>query len=187
MTNATRARIPDATLVSVILERIARDLGTVLGQELSFAPPTATRAIARPAGEGLVHISFKLGLVKDGELSGHGTLLVPLPEAITMACLLLMMPEDSVAARREETLLDLALKDALLEISSMIAGAVNTALAELGASGWSVRTEGCQGVRAGVRPAIQYQEGRELVIGRATTCFEPYPTFEVLLILPPVD
>ena len=50
--------------------------------------------------------------------------------------------------------------------------------------GLSVRTAGCQGVRAGVRPALAYAEGDELIVGRAKVRIHSFPWFEAILILP---
>lgn len=174
----------DAQLVGAILRRLNLDLGMMLGRELAFAAPRLERARTRPAGQGSIHISFKLAFRPEGGEHRHGALLVPLASAITMACSLLMMPEETVMQRREEAVLDPALKDAMLEIGSMIGGATNTVLAELGLAGWSARSEGCQGVRADVRPAFSYPEGSELVVGRVATTFEPFPPFELLLLVP---
>jgi hypothetical protein len=178
--------VTDPALVGGILRRLNADLGMILGRELVFAAPRLERVGARPAGKGCIHISFKLAFRSESGAKRHGALLVPLPDAITMACFLLMIPEETVTARREETSLDTALKDAMLEIGNMIGGATNTALAELGLAGWSARSEGCQGVRADVRPAFPYTEGSELVVARVETNLEPFAPFELLLLLPPM-
>lgn len=186
MTNATSARIQDSTLIGTILERVGQSLEAIMGCDLGQSALTVARERTRPAGKATVHISFKLGFSHDGGRTLHGALLVPLPEAITMACFLLMMPEDAVASRRAELTLDPSLKDAMLEIGNLIGSAGNTALAALGAAGWSVRSEGCQGVRADVRPAFPYAEGDELVVGRVTARLAPFPPFELILMLPPL-
>lgn len=181
----SEATIPtDAQFVEAFLKRFNANLGMILGRDFSFAPPRLERARTRPAGQGSIHISFKLAFTPEGGEKRHGALLVPLAGAITMAGYLLMMPEETVAQRREETALDSSLKDALLEIGNMIAGATNTVLAELGLAGWSARSEGCQGVRADVRPAFPYREGSELLVARTTTTLEPHPPFELLLLVP---
>src|SRR5439155_229332 len=72
----------------------------------------------------------------------------------------------------------------MLGRGNMIGSATGTALAELGLARWSVRSEGCQGVRAGVRPALSYVEGSELVVGRITTRLDPFPACQLVLILP---
>ncbi len=187
MSNATGTPIQDASLAGGILAGIARDLGTLLGHDLVLASPALERVTSRPAGQGQVHISFKLGLEREGAPRRYGALLVPLPDAITMATYLLMIPEETVAVRREETSLDPMLKDALLEIGNMIGAASHSALVGLGASGWSLRSEGCQGVRPDVRPAFPYQEGSELVVARTSARFEAFPPFELILMLPPLD
>jgi hypothetical protein len=186
MTNATTARIPDATLIDTILERVGQSLEAIMGCGLGHEGLTVTREKARPAGKGMIHVSFRLGFRHDGGATLHGALLVPLPEAITMACLLLMLPEEAVASRRSEAALDPSLKDAMFEIANLVGSACNAALAALGAAGWSACSEGCQGVRADVRPAFPYAEGGELVVGRATTSLAPFPPFELILIVPPL-
>jgi len=103
-----------------------------------------------------------------------------------MASLLLMRSEEEIAERRGLQHLDAAQKDALLEIGSLIGASLNTAVAELGLAGWSARSEGCQGVRAGVRPAFPYEEGSELIAGRAAGRIAGFPDFELLLLLPPL-
>ena len=174
----------DAALVSGVLGRMARDLGTVMGHDVRLGSPLVTRARARPAGAGGVHISFKLCFSAAAGEEKHGALLVALREALTMGCYHLMLPDERVAALREEPAPDAALKDALLELGSMLGGAAGTALAELGLAGWSVRSSGCQGVRAGVRPAFPYAEGSELVVARLPAELEPFPPFELILLLP---
>jgi hypothetical protein len=184
---ATLSTASDHALVQAVLERVAGDLSSVIGREVGLIGLDSRRERARPAGKDTVHISFKLGLRRDGGPARFGALLVPLPEAVSVACYLLMLPEDGVAARRAETTLDWALKDALLEVGNMVGNASNTALASLGAAGWSARSEGCQGVRPDVRPAFPYEEGSDLIVGRATARIEPFPPFELLLILPALD
>lgn len=183
----TRVPIEDATLIRGVLTRVARELATMIGHELALEPPAVERALARPAGKGAVHISFKLALEREGGSKRFGALLVPLADAITLASYLLMTPEDALARRRAETRLDPALKDAMLELGSLIASAGQTALAEIGAAGWSMSAEGCQGVRADVRPAFPYSEGSALAVGRARARLEPFEPFELLLILPALD
>jgi hypothetical protein len=186
MTVESLPPLTDSGLIQAILGRMAQDLGMLMGHDLELNGLDVSRARTRPAGKDRIHISFKLGLTQDGGAKRFGALLVPLPEAITMAGFLLMMPLESLAPRRNDSALDSALKDALLEIGNMIGSASNTALASLGAAGFAMRSEGCQGVRPDVRPAFPYQEGAELVVGRATARFEPFPPFELILMLPPL-
>ena len=181
---SARAPIQDTTLVREVFARVTRDLTAILGLELELSGQLVERLRFRPAGKRQIHLSFKLGFEREGQARRHGALLVPLPEAATMAGSLLMLPGEAIARCRASTSLDLAAKDALLEIGSMVAAACSTALAELGVAGVSVRSEGCQGVRADVRPAFPYEEGSELVVGRASASIGPFPPFEMLLLLP---
>jgi len=186
MPHAPRARIQDSALIGTILEHVGRSLDAIMGCDLGHSGLTVARERTRPAGKWTIHISFKLGFSQEDGRKLHGALLVPLPEAITMACFLLMMQDDAVASRRQELTLDPSLKDAMLEIGSLIGSAANTALAALGAAGWSVYSDGCQGVRPDVRPAFPYEEGDELVVGRVTARLAPFPPFELILMLPPI-
>jgi hypothetical protein len=186
MTHATSPRIQDTRLISTILERVGQSLEAILGCDLVRSGLTVARERTRPAGEATIHISFKLGFSQGGGRRLHGALLLPLPDAITMACYLLMMPEDAVLSRRHELTLDPPLKQAMLELGNLIGSASTTAMAYLGAAGWSVRSEGCQGVRADVRPAFPYDEGDELVVGRVTGRLVPFPPFELILMVPPL-
>ena len=174
----------DEAYVSAVFRHVANDLGMILGQELSFEDERAERVSARPAGPGQVHISFKFALLGADGAERHGALLVPLPDAIAMACFLLMIPEETVTPWRQVTTIDPALKDAMLEIGSMVGSAMGSALKELELAGWSARTAGCQGVRADVRPAFPYAEGSDLVVGRARTQLARFAPFELILMLP---
>ncbi len=177
----------DEAFVAAVFRRVANDLGMILGQALSFEDERTERVAARPAGPGQVHISFKFALQGAHGVERHGALLVPLPDAIAMACFLLMIPEETVTPWRQVTTLDPALKDAMLEIGSMVGSATGSALKDLELAGWSARTTGCQGVRADVRPAFPYEEGSALVVGRARTQLGSFEPFELLLMLPALD
>src|SRR5688500_23569 len=120
MTNSLSASAADTALIGTVLRCVASDLGVILGEPFYIENERVERVHERPAGSGKIHISFKLGLKSDNARIKHGTLLMPLPEAITMACLLLMIPSETVALRRNESKLDAGLKDAMLEIGNMI-------------------------------------------------------------------
>lgn len=181
---ASTAPLQDTTLVREAFARMTRDLTAILGIDLDLAGQLVERMRFRPAGRREIHISFKLAFERERGPRRFGALLVPLPEAVTMAGSLLMLPGEVIARRRASSSLDLAAKDALLEIGCMIAAACSGALAEVGVAGVSVRSEGCQGVRPDVRPAFPYEEGSELVVGRASACIQPFAPFEMLLLLP---
>ena len=54
----------------------------------------------------------------------------------------------------------------------------------LGVEGVQVGSEGCQGVKPDVRPALEYIEGDELVLGRAEAQIGDFDPFEMLLMIP---
>jgi len=177
---------PVDALVGAVLRRVSTDLEMMLGHDLSLGRARVQRMTSRPAGARRVHVSFRLGLSPDGVTWSQGTVLFPLPDAIAMACFLLMIPDDEVQGRRREGHPDESLKDAMMEIGNMLAGAVGAGLGEARLAGWKVRSEGCQGVRADVRPALDYTEGDELVVARVEARLGPFEPFELLLLLPAI-
>jgi hypothetical protein len=185
MPEAIQVAPQDEQLVAGILERLTEELASFFGRPIELTSRQVERATTRPAGKGVIHISFRLTFTQDGT-ERHGALLLPLPEAITLADLLLLAPEEDLGRHRQEATLDGTLKGAMLEVGNMIGAAVHAALPGLGLSSWSVRSEGCQGVRADVRPAFPYTEGSELIVGRVTASIRPFPPFELLLILPAI-
>jgi len=169
--------------VEEILHRIASSLQLLMDRDIAVDGVDVERWNERPAGRGAIHISFKLTFAKAGR-EAQGCLLVPLPEGIAMAGFLMMVGDEEVEGNRALTTLDRGTKDALLELSNFIASAVESALGELELQGVEVRSGGCQGVRADVRPALSYVEGEALVVGRARMRVHRYPEFEGLLLVP---
>jgi len=166
-----------------MLEPVADNLGTLLDTRCELTLGEVERHGSRPAGEGSVHISFKLGFKTDIAVL-HGCLLIPFADAVSLAGLMMEVPRDELEALRDSETLDSIQKDAMLEIGNMIATSADEALAPLGFDGVSVRSEGCQGVRAGVRPALVYEEGSPLVVGHVELQLGDFPPSKALLILP---
>jgi hypothetical protein len=179
---ATRST-PEALWIEEILQRIAADLSMITDRELGLGPSRTVRAAERPAGAGAVHIAFRFG-IHVADSIGHGCLLMPLPEAVSLAGYLMMLSDAEVLQRRELEAPDESLKEALLEVDNFIAGAADAALRATLGKEIKVRPEGCQGVRADVRPALIYQEGQPLLVGRAQACLQGHSEFELMLLLP---
>jgi len=169
--------------VEEILERITSDLSMLADRELGVQEVTVERQTTRPAGPGQVHVSFRFG-AEVGERLQHGALLVPLPDAITLASYLMMLPDAAVNERRKRATLDDSLKDAMLEIGNFVGGAVDAALRAMETPVSRVRFEGCQGVRADVRPALVYNEGDPLVVGRARVTIGAYEPTAIIVMIP---
>jgi hypothetical protein len=174
---------PFETHVRDILERIAADLTMLTDHPVKIQSTSAQRCQAKPVGARRVHIAFKLSFDWRGQML-HGALLVPLPEAISLACFLLLVPDDGVKAKRALTTLDQATKDAMLEIGNFIGGATDGALRLHFPQGLSVRSEGCQGLRPEQAPAFPYTAGSDLIAGRAKARIADYPPFDLVLIAP---
>lgn len=176
----------EVALVEEILQRVAGDLSMITDRELVIGTASVSKATQRPAGRGKVHISFRLGIEQDGRLH-HGCILLPLAEAISLACFLMMVPDEGVTGKRKMTTLDETIKDAMLEVGNFIGGAADAALRDAVGVEAKVRSEGCQGVRAGIRPALIYSEGAPLVVGTARATIHEYPEFEMILMLPELE
>jgi hypothetical protein len=173
----------DQQQIDEIFQRIAGDLSMIADRELRLQPAAVQRASARVAGQAGVQISFKLGFQHAGQLL-HGCLLVPLPDAVALAGYLMMLPEEGVQSKRAQSTLDNVTKEALLEIGNFIGGAADAALRSLGLEQLRVRSESCQGVKSGARPAFAHAEGATLVVGRAQAQLGKWPASEWILQLP---
>ena len=169
--------------VEEIFQRIASDLSMITDRALRIEGVETRIANFRPVGAGQIHISFRMGF-RVGQRRFHGCLLVPLPEAITLACGLMMVPEQTVLARRSLPTLDGSTKDAMIVVGNFITAATEGAVRALELDAGNVVFEGCQGVRPNVRPALVYDEGSALVVGRARALLEGFPAVDLILMVP---
>lgn len=176
----------DQKQVDEIMQRIAGDLSMIVDRPLKITTAPAQRVQARAAGAKTVHISFKLGIQHGGRIA-HGCLLIPLSDAIALACYLMMVPDDGVKSKRNLTTLDAGTKDSMMEIGNFIGGATDAALRSIGMQDIRVRSEGCQGVRPNLRPAFAYEEGAPLIVERAKAQLHTWPPFEMILMLPVLE
>jgi len=178
---------PEQTRTAMsVLDRVVDDLAMIVDRSFSVSGSKVERIDRRAAGSGRVHISFKLRFEVDGD-ERYGALLVPLPDAIALACYLMMMPDDAVADRRGDVELDQSTKDAILEVGNFVGGAVDAVLREVHGGDVRAKSAGCQGVRAGVRPAFPYVEGTELTLASGTARLHEFQPFEILLMLPDLE
>jgi chemotaxis protein CheY-P-specific phosphatase CheC len=180
LSHATRLEFD---IVEDVFERVSSDLSALTDRTIEVADVGVGRRRRRPAAEGGIHISFKLGFHVRGRVL-HGCLMAPLPDALTLAHSMMMTPEGEVEERRADTELGLETKDALLEIGSFMASAADSALRKKFPSGLNVHAEGCQGVAAERVPSLVHQPGSELVVGTATCELPPWPGFTLRLVFP---
>lgn len=179
----TRTNLDETELASSVLARMATDLSMIMDRELVVEDVRVERRTQRPAGSARVHISFKLG-IEVGGASRQGCLLVPLPDANALAAFLMMLPDADVARERQRTELDGPFKEALLEVGKFLAGACDSVLRQALPVQSTTRSDGCQGVRANVRPALSYREGDALMVTRARARVHNFEPFELILTLP---
>ena len=186
MSTTEAITLDDTELVDSVFQRIATDLGMIIDRDIGVEKAATSREAQRPSGTGKVHISFKLGFQVEEQLA-HGCVLMPLPDAIAIASYLMMAADEDVAQARERTELDRSMKDALLEVCNFVAGACDAIVRRALPRRATVRSEGCQGVRAGVRPAFPYAEGTELIVGRTQASVHEFPSFELVLMMPDLE
>lgn len=176
----------DRRLVQQCFSKVAEDLSMLLDRPLACEQVEIARARQRVAGEKVVHVAFRFAVTVDGVLR-HGALLVPLPEAIAMACYLMMMADDVVAARRKDRDMERATKDALLEVGNLIGGSLDCAIREVFPRRTATRSEGCQGLKPGFAPAFPRASDEEHVLARARLTLHEYPGFDAWLMLPAIE
>lgn len=180
---------PDATtqadrdFARAVVSQLLENVSAIVDKELALGDFQSSRRDHRSAGEGQVHISFRFKFTLDGQVS-HGCLLLPLTQAVAAACAMLMMPAAQVSEICASGQLDTPIKDALLELGNMLASALGAPYQEP-CEKVAVQFAGCQGVRAGVRPALPYREGSPLLTIEAQSTLEPFGRFKFLLLLPP--
>ena len=179
---------PSATLLDehelarCILARMATDLSMLLDRELELTDLVLETVTRRPVGKGRVHISFKLGIER-GDDEEQGCLLMPLPEAVALAGYLMMKGDEEVRSERAREALDGPYKEALLELGKILASSCHSVLGQA-LPGNSTRSAGCQGVRANVRPTLDYREGDRLLVARVRARLAQFEPCEVILVLP---
>lgn len=177
-------------LATALLGRVGEDLGQICDQDVVLALRLVEEQAERAAGADKVHISFRLRF-RDQRIPGAptdrwGTLLLPLAEAVSLACSLLMVPDEAVATHRRSVNLDETTKDAVMEVGNFVGGGVDACLRSLFDGDVTARFGGCQGVRAGVRPAMPYEEGEPLLVARGEGRIGDFPAFPFLMLLPPL-
>lgn len=170
--------------VNEIFDRVASDLAMLSDRDFEILEVAYEERADRPAGPDQIHISFRFGIVGAGGDVDHGAMILPLPESISLAAYLMMQPDKAVAELRGRTEIDHPIKEAMLEVGNFVAAAGESALRAIGSPAISVIFEGCQGVRADVRPALPYEEGAPLSVGRAQVKIAGAEPAEMVVMVP---
>jgi hypothetical protein len=181
--STTTSVFTDLAIAEAMLRRLGEDLALVIDRPFELDGARVERRSAKPTVEQSVHISFRYG-VRDGDGEAHGCLLIPLAEAISMASYLLLSSDEVVSSKREQGQLDRATKDALLEIGNFVSASIEAALREFISKKLESRSEGCQGVALGAKPAFIYVEGEELLVATARGRIHSFPEFQLRLLFP---
>lgn len=166
--------------------RIADDLALFSDGALALEKVEAEMVEALPAVRGGIHLAFKFG-IEHGDRIQHGGLLVPLADAITLACLSIMLPREDVAEQRQRSDLDEPVRDALIEVSTWIARSLGASLRTPEGLALRIESESCQGVREGARPAIAHEPDECWVELRARVRLAEWPAFEATLLVPDLE
>lgn len=171
-------------VVHEVFDRVASDLSMLADRDIDVLQIDYEERSDRPAGAGVVHISYRFGIMVGGDSIHHGALIVPLAESISLAGYLMMAPDAQVEAMRCSGELDHVMKEAMLEVGNFVAAASDAALRSVGARCDRVIFEGCQGVHANVRPTLEYEEGASLSVGRARISVAGSEPVECVVMLP---
>jgi hypothetical protein len=143
------------------------------------------RTTERAAGRRQVHVSFKFSL-DEGDWRHHGCLLVPYHDAIALASALLLLPTEAIQINQLLDDPDETMKEALLQLSEVFAAGVSRGLHDASCDRMLARSEGCQGVRPGLRPAFPFAPGTELLVAHTAARLGELDPFELILMLPAV-
>lgn len=166
-----------------IFARIAADLTTLTDRPFVIEGADVRHSPHKIAGADAVHIAFKLGFSIRGQ-QGHGALLMPLTEAISIVGTMWGISADRLAELRLRNDLDAGAKDAMLELAGFVGGAVDGALRVHLPEGVSVRSEGCQGLRPGHAPSFGQAACDAWIAAWAPARFADFPSFRLALLLP---
>ncbi len=173
----------DDALVRRIVERIGERVGALVDVPLEFTGAETERATARIAGAGCAHISFRFEVAFGGE-GAEGCVLFPVHEVTSLASYLLMLPQQLVLENRRVARPDAFLHDAIFELGMAMTRTIDALVREESNGAVSMRFSGCQGVRADVRPKLDYVEGSELLVGHARGRLAEFDPFELTVMLP---
>ena len=182
MSNATTTQ--DEKLAKDIGDQISADLSMIIDRELAISSVTSERVQARVAGEGAIHLSFRIEFQVGAE-KNFGCLLMPLPAAIGVACYLMVMSDEEVKSQRELNTLERSMKDAMLEVGNFVGGSSDAVVRKWNStSKMSARSAGCQGVAPGAVPNFDYAKGSDLILARLQAKLGNFDAFEMILMLP---
>lgn len=166
-----------------VLQRVTSDLSMIADRDIEVGSIESELMDHRPAGAGQVHISYRLGF-KRGDTWHAGCLLMPFVDSVALAGCLLMLPDETLIAQRAVVALEPSAKDAVLEIGNFVSGATDAALRSVGVEDLKVVFDGCQGVRADVRPVMAYTEGDALMVARAAVTVQGFEPQTYVVMLP---
>ena len=166
-----------------ILNRIGSDLSIVADVSLRVEGVEAQPVTERPAGEGVIHVSFRLDFLEP-EGAHQGCVLLPLADVQVLAGGLQMQSAMYLSEARDSQELDEPSKEAVMELGTFVAGATESALRDQGHALIQVQHQGCQGVRPDVRPRLNATEDAPLVWGTCRATLAEFPTSTWHLLLP---
>jgi len=184
MSNVSTAE--DEKLAREIGDQVAADLTMIIDRELAIESVSAERVESRVAGEVFIHLAFRIEFQVDAE-KHFGCLLLPLPDAISIAGYLMVMSDEEVKSEREKTTLERSMKDAMLEVGNFVGGSSDAIIRKRTSKAkMSARSAGCQGVAPGAIPNFQHAPGAELILARLNARVGEFEPFEMILMLPAV-
>ena len=169
-------------LLDLLIDETAASLSLL--SDFQLGEPAADDAVQseRPQGAS-VEVAFRFGFSIGGR-ARMGILSMPLPDILSLADSLLMLPTADIEKGREESAPNEGQKEAILEAGNLIGGAFAGALGRRLTSENAVQFFGCQGVAQGKSPWISGHTGEPLAIRRHGANFGSFAPFTVTLAIP---
>ncbi len=165
------------------LNRLVEDLELWCDQALEGENGQTFASGTPVTGQEEVHVALRYELV-GGSLTGQGAWLIPWREAARLSGWFERADEARCAELLEATAPDATAKLTLLEISGVVASAVEAALGEVGLAGMACVPAGCQGVAPGRRANLELELGTMLWVCRETVEWTAGRPFQSLLMVP---
>jgi hypothetical protein len=170
-------------LVKEVFGEISKDMGRMLEHGLAFRDVCCKRVDKRPVGRDQVHVAFRFSVEVPG-MRRVGCFLMPLPDATVCASYLLAFNEEAVAQARGTEEPESTMKESMLLLGQILSTSVERVIKRRDSGVLHVKFDGCQGVRADVRPAFALGARDELIVGSAAAKIGSFGAFRPILMLP---
>lgn len=174
--------IEPSELLDLLVDEAAASLSLLSDFQLGEPAEEDVIEHDRPVWED-IQVVFRIGFLIKGR-ARMGLIGISLPEALTLAGSLLMLPTDAVAENRVKDAPDEGDKEAIMEAGNLIAGAFDAVLSKRVNGSVEVKFFGCQGLEAGSPPWISGFGSEALGVRHHSASFANFDPFHMVLAIP---